>query len=40
MSLVALGPEIMVQAAVGSSAMRSIPLGTPSTTWEESTTTT
>src|SRR5699024_5833802 len=40
MSLVALGPEIIVQAAPGSSPMRSIALGTPSTTWSASTTTT
>ena len=40
MSLVALGPEIIVHAARGSSAMRSMPRGTPSTTCSASTTTT
>src|SRR5699024_1833434 len=40
MSLVALGPEIIVQAAAGSSPMRWIALGTPSTTCSASTTTT
>src|SRR5690625_2017510 len=33
MSLVALGPEIIVQAAAGSVFIRSMPLGTPRTTW-------